>query len=251
MLAAKRTTTTLTTKRQPKSIMPTSILFQAASASSVQMGHALDSFAYAYDLGMGWGPQQVESLNAAGIFSLPDLAAGCRDKTIRLDLQLFGTDTKRSDDGTSPPPHDHWDFDTMQRMYVFLPGPTGWRCFRLAQTAARKVKRGTADTTYVHRPEDGTKGPERWSIGGTGNAWILKVDCAGFIRNCLQHVVVAPHKLPSPKVVSVANSTTPKGPTSGVLMSLSDRDFMRAKDFFYFFSQHSQHRHGHFRRSGL
>jgi hypothetical protein len=61
----------------------------------------------------------------------------------------------------------------------FLPGPVGFRCFRLAQRGARKVKKGTADTEYVHQPENGKIGEEEWSL--SNDEWVMKVDCAGFV----------------------------------------------------------------------
>jgi hypothetical protein len=88
----------------------------------------------------------------------------------------------------------------------------GIRCFRLAQKAASKVKKGDANVKYVHRPMSGAEGEEIWDVPATDH-WTLHVDCAGFVRNTIQHV-------------------TKQRP---FVQALSDRDFMRAKDFFIFF----------------
>jgi len=132
---------------------------------------------------------------------MSDLQMGCRENTINIDMELFGI-----------PLEDQLSDTLVQALRAFLPGPHGLRCFRLAQIAAKKVQRGTADTDYVHRLlENGKLGPESWKLP-VGDTWILNVDCAGFVRNCLKHVTKNPFK-----------------------MSLSDRDFMRAKDYYGFF----------------
>ena len=168
-------------------------------SDEVQLGYALEAFAYAHEMGVGWSTSKLLYFKNAGISNLSDLSLGCRDGTINLDLELFGV-----------PPEDRLGPKTVQRLNCFLPGPVGFRCFRLAQMAAQKVKKGTADTEYVHRPESGEKGKEKWSLNN--DEWVMRVDCAGFVRNCLKHVTKDP-----------------------ILISLSDRDFMRAKDFFQFF----------------
>jgi hypothetical protein len=119
------------------------------------------------------------------------------ENTINLDLELFGVRDRFVD--TLP-------------MQSFLPGPRGIRCFRLAQQCARSVRAGTATTEYVHRPESGKVGNELFKLTKGSGDWILHVDCAGFVRSCLKHVTSNPF-----------------------VMELSDRDFMRAKDFFGFF----------------
>ena len=63
----------------------------------------------------------------------------------------------------------------------------------------------------MHRPENGRLGDEQWHVP-VDDEWTLHVDCAGFVRNVLRHVTKDPFR-----------------------MSLSDRAFMRAKDFYRFF----------------
>eukprot|EP00527_Entomoneis_sp_CCMP2396_P002436 CAMPEP_0198153598 /NCGR_PEP_ID=MMETSP1443-20131203/64921_1 /TAXON_ID=186043 /ORGANISM="Entomoneis sp., Strain CCMP2396" /LENGTH=462 /DNA_ID=CAMNT_0043819995 /DNA_START=220 /DNA_END=1605 /DNA_ORIENTATION=- len=170
-------------------------------SDEVKLGYALEAFAYAHDMGVGWATSKLLFVKSAGITNLSDLYLGCKEETINLDLELFGV-----------PAEEKLNAQTIKRLNCFLPGPVGFRCFRLAQRGARKVKKGTADTEYVHRPENGKIGEEEWSL--SNDEWVMKVDCAGFVRNCLKHVTKDPF-----------------------LLSLSDRDFMRAKDFFQFFSQ--------------
>lgn len=168
-------------------------------SDEVQLGYALQAFAYAFNLGPFWGSQYLIYLTKAGINSMSNLATGCNDETLNMDLDFIGV-----------PRDDHFNPNTVQRLNVFLPGPVGFRCFRLAQTAAEKVERGSADAKYVHRPESGKAGEETWDT--TGNDWTLHVDCAGLVRSVLKHVTKDPF-----------------------LVSLSDRSFMRAKDFYRFF----------------
>lgn len=129
---------------------------------------------------------------------MADLATGCREETVNMDLEFIGVTEKLSEKIT-------------KQLDIFLPGPKGHRCFRLAQRAAEKVKSGEADAKYVHRPEDGKKGEEIFNINH-GGQWKLHVDCAGFVRSVLQHVT-----------------------KDRFVLALSDRAFMRAKDFYRFF----------------
>jgi hypothetical protein len=169
-------------------------------SDEVQLGLALEAFNYAHSMGEGWAVRNLLYFRNAGINSMADLQQGCTQNTINLDLELFGMPELLQE-------------ETIAALRSFLPGPVGFRCFRLAQKAATKVSMGTADTNYVHRPENGKKGEEEWTTPMDGNNWTLNVDCAGFVRNCLKHVTKDPFR-----------------------MLLSDRDFMRAKDFYGFFS---------------
>lgn len=166
-----------------------------------QLGFALEAFSWAHSMGEGWAPKHLEYFTNSGITSISDLEVSCKEDTVNLDLELFGV-----------PPEEQLSSTTIQYLRSFLPGHVGLRCFRVAQKAAQKVKKGTADTDYVHRPESGKIGNETWSLPVNDN-WTLHVDCAGFVRNALKHVTKNPF-----------------------VMSLSDRDFMRAKDFFGFFN---------------
>ncbi|KAL3919722.1 MAG: hypothetical protein SGILL_003611, partial [Bacillariaceae sp.] len=147
-----------------------------------------------------WASTFLNNIQDAEITSMNDLAMSCRDHTINVDLQLFGT-----------PSDQLLSAQTIKSLVNFLPGPMGFRCFRVAQRIAQQVERGDAETEYVHRPQSGKQGDELWKVTVNGK-WIVNVDCAGFVRNCLKHVTKNPFTL-----------------------SLSDRDFMRAKDFYGFF----------------
>jgi hypothetical protein len=163
------------------------------------LGHALQAFGYAHSLAPEWADRYHNYLTEAGIDSMHDLATGCKEDTVNLDLDFIGFPAK-----------DRLDNKTLRLLYNFLPGPLGLRCFRLSQMAADRVEKGLADAKYVHRPESGLRGNETWQVHG--KEWTLHVDCAGFVRSVLQHVT---KDLFQP--------------------SLSDRSFMRAKDFYRFF----------------
>lgn len=169
-------------------------------SDEIHMGNALEAFQWSHKLGSGWSTKHLLYFKSAGITSMNDLSMGCRENTVNIDLELFGI-----------PVEEQLSDTLIQSLRAFLPGPQGLRCFRLAQIAARKVQRGKANTDYVHRLESGKMGEETWQLP-VGDNWILKVDCAGFVRNCLKHVTKNPFK-----------------------MALSDRDFMRAKDYYGFF----------------
>jgi hypothetical protein len=164
------------------------------------LGIAIHSFANAHHMPEGWASTFLSHIQEAGITSMNDLNMSCRDQTINVDLELFGA-----------PPEDLLSSKTIKSLINFLPGPVGFRCFRVAQRIAQQVERGAAETEYVHRPESGRQGDELWKVTVNGK-WIVNVDCAGFVRNCLKHVTKNPF-----------------------VMALSDRDFMRAKDFYQFF----------------
>jgi hypothetical protein len=173
-------------------------------SDEIQLGYALDAFAWAHRKPIGWATANLLRLKSAGIASMSDLSVGCHEETVNLDLELFGI-----------APRQRLSRETIAALRSFLPGPVGFRCFRLAQMAANKVSAGPhlAVTEYVHRPESGKMGDEAFQIrSGHDAPWILHVDCAGFVRNCVKH--------------------TTKDP---MVKCLSDRDFMRAKDFYAFF----------------
>lgn len=167
-------------------------------SSNKQLRFALEAFAFAHGLEKNWASHYFETFTRAGIESVLDLVTGCVDETINMDLEFIGCSDSVLDK------------DTQMYLLHFLPGPTGLRCFRLAQQVTELVESGEADTTYVHRSEDGKKGDERFHLSGDG--WVLHVDCAGFVRSVLSHVTKSMFRV-----------------------SLSDRSFMRAKDFYRFF----------------
>jgi hypothetical protein len=173
-------------------------------SDEIQLGYALIAIGYAHQMGLKWANNTLLDLTDAGISSMNDLATGCKDQTLNLDLELFcGTPSRLNN-------------TTIENIKAFLPGPVGVRCFRLAQRIAKKVANGNAETEYVHRLENGKSGEEAWLLPVSGNGndkWVVNVDCAGFVRNSLKHVTKNPF-----------------------VMALSDRDFMRAKDFYDFFS---------------
>ena len=174
---------------------------QTLISDEVQLGLALTAFSYAHRLEKEWAIKYTIYLRNAGINSMAYLQQGCVQNTINLDLELFDI-----------PNSELLSEELIVKLRSFLPGPVGFRCFRLAQKAAEKVAYGTAHTEYVNRPANGKKGDELWTISNHQN-WTLNVDCAGFVRNCLKHVTKNPFRI-----------------------LLSDRDFMRAKDFYGFFT---------------
>lgn len=177
-----------------------------------QLADALAAFRYSLNLDDDWDKNYLEHFASAGITSINDLASSARDGTINLDLDFLAEIA----------PHERLSEDLILRLRFFLPGPVGIRCFRLAQKAAEKVEFGTADAKYVHRPEDGNKGEEKWVIKNGGTDWKLHVDCAGFVRSTVKHVLS--------HIVTTDNTFTDTMP-----ISLSDRSFMRAKDFYRYF----------------
>lgn len=163
---------------------------------------ALKAYAIAFNQSEVWPEDAVYNLRVTGITSLQTLSAGCRELTLDLDMELSGL-----------PPSKRFGTKTMHQLSTFLPGPIGFRCFRFAQMAANKVESGLANTNYVHRAanDSAENDKEVWKLSSNGD-WVLHVDCAGFVRGCLKHVTKDPF-----------------------VMALSDRSFMRAKDFYSFF----------------
>jgi hypothetical protein len=136
----------------------------------VQLSAALNVFSQAHRMPIGWTARIMIHLRTADIMSIDDLASRCKQGTINSELKLYGA-----------PKEILLDETTIQSLKVFLPGLFGFRCFRLAQRIAEKVAKGSAESEYIHRPEDGSKGDEKWHVPLTGN-WIVNVDCAGFVR---------------------------------------------------------------------
>jgi hypothetical protein len=137
----------------------------------VQLSAALKVFSQAHSMPMGWTARIMMHLRTADITSIDDLASRCKHGSINSELKLYGA-----------PKEDILDETTIQSLKAFLPGLFGFRCFRLAQRIAEKVAKGSAESEYIHRPENGSsKGDEKWHVPLTGN-WIANVDCAGFVR---------------------------------------------------------------------
>jgi len=126
--------------------------------------------------------------------------------------------------------HPTWSTDTILKLRNFLPGPISARCLEHAWEAVLKVEAGTAKTKYIHRGQgahDQGLGKEEYLVPGAHGrlfdgkpddglpSWTLFVDCAGFIRNVYETI------------------------TDSVLADkhLSNRRFMRADDFYEFFSK--------------
>jgi len=103
-----------------------------------------------------------------------------------------------------------------------LPGPVALECLALAKAAVNRAETNPECTRHVYRSQHSWKNQELWQVGTTAAAddtattneqqWRMHVDCAGFVRNVLE--------------------TTMKTPFA---VTLSDRSFMRAKDFCTFF----------------
>ena len=153
-----------------------------------QLRDCLEAFAFAHSLEPEWPKRYITYFARAGITSMSDLATSVRDGTVNLDLDFLA----------EVPPNDRLSDDMILKLNEFLPGPVGIRCFRLAQRAAEKVETGEADAKYVHRPESGKKGDEQWVVRNDNpEGWTLHVDCAGFVRSTLKHVlshIVTTHK---------------------------------------------------------
>lgn len=162
----------------------------------IQLGFALEAFGLAHQMGVGWTTMTLLFLKASGINSISDLATGCKDRTVNLDLELFGC-----------PPENRFSAPTLQKLNSFLPGPVGHRCFRLAQHISRQVEKGHVQTEYVHRPENGKIGDEEWTLK-YGDQWVVNVDCAGFVRNALKHVTKNPFVMVSTNASKTTVSTT-------------------------------------------
>lgn len=151
-----------------------------------------------------------KELEKRHIGTVEQLASECR-----IELKNKITATTQVDDDESQAAVSLLSFlwknpQTLQRLSAFLPSPLGFRCFQLAKQAVQRVDTGLAKASYVHR--GGTRG-EKWLIDENG-CWTLDVDCAGFVRNVIQSVT-----------------------GSDLKVSLSDRDFMRAKDYYAYFER--------------
>lgn len=194
------------------------------SSDRQQLRDCLEAFAFAHsdlaELPDDWPAHYETYFARAGITSIQDLATATRDGTVNLDLDFLA----------DVPPRDRLSDDLILKLHEFLPGPVGIRCFRLAQRAAEKVETGQADAKYVHRPESGAgRGDEHWNVSNKGGgSWTLHVDCAGFVRSTLKHVL-------SHIVVSHKSEDDQDVLTDAMPVALSDRSFMRAKDFYRFF----------------
>jgi len=118
---------------------------------------------------------------------------------------------------------NHWPFKRDDKE-MLSPGPVALECFALAKAAVETAEKSPECTKHVYRSQHSSKNQELWQVGTTTQAddstatttnenWIMHVDCAGFVRNVLE-------------------TTMNKRPFAP---ALSDRSFMRAKDFCTFF----------------
>ena len=152
-----------------------------------------------------WAERLVQTLKKAGIKTMEQLETACREDTTLNNTMLTSIGVKN----LLPP-------DTVTCLDRFLQGPCGRSCFQLAKEAVERVENGTANTTYVHRKNAIAVVKEIWHVEGDTTTWTMHVDCAGLIRNVLGTIVEEP---------------------SAFCACLSDRPFMRAKDFFTFFER--------------
>ena len=172
----------------------------------------------------------IKDLQKRKIGSVEQLAAECRKQLPSKTNTIMTTDNNKS--RRSPLLFSTEEL-LLKSLSAFLPSPVGFQCYRLAQEAVERRENGMAIASYVHR---GSKKGERWIItapeGQTyalkenhqqhndenpqqdGSCWTLDVDCAGYVRNVLKSIT-----------------------GSDFSMSLSDRDYMRAKDFFTYFER--------------
>jgi len=110
-----------------------------------------------------------------------------------------------------------------QSLRQFLPGPVSVRWLNLAREAVLRAESNPSCTRHVYRSQQAKNNKEVWDItyrngvllppSEDGCEWRMYVDCAGFVRNVLETVLGGEPFAPS----------------------LSDRSFMRAKDFYTFF----------------
>jgi hypothetical protein len=157
----------------PKSPRPPKFLL-----TEKHLGHALEeAFDFAHALAPDWADWCYQHLTEAGVDSINDLSMGCKEDALNLDLDFIEC-----------PLEGRLDNQTLLLFCYFLPGPTGLRCFRLSQIAVDRVEKRLADAKYVHRPESGLRGEERWH-DARGDAWKLHVDYVGFVRSVLKHVL--------------------------------------------------------------
>lgn len=147
------------------------------------------------------------------IVSVDQLASKCRmelfNKTTKGDRTMDENNKKTISQANSVVVPLWKNPKALQCLSAFLPSSIGFRCFQLADEAVQRVETGLAKAAYVHR---GSKRGEKWIVSNgchldrNGCCWTLNVDCAGFVRNVIK---------------SVAGSD--------MVISLSDRDYMRAK----------------------
>jgi hypothetical protein len=183
--------------------------------------HALYQFAQIEGKSEGWPERRVRDMELANIGTMEHLETTCRENTINSILTSVGAAAAAAAAGTTTT----FLPETVTRLDRFLQGPCGRNCFRLAKEAVERVENGTGVTKYVHRKNAIAVLKEIWDVEGgggddatssTSGDWIMHVDCAGFIRNMLGTILEN-----EPSFVAC----------------LSDRPFMRAKDFFTFFER--------------
>ena len=170
-------------------------------SDEIQLGFALEAFGIAHCMGVGWAVAET-GLSAPGGHHQHERS---RDGLQRKDRQFgFGT-VWRATGGTAE--RHHRDVAA-----ILLARPQGLSLLSSGANGGRKGQEGHR-RHRVRAParESGKMGDETWHTP-VGDDWTIHVDCAGFVRNCLKHVTKDPFK-----------------------MALSDRDFMRAKDFYRFF----------------
>ena len=170
--------------------------------------NALEAFALSQHKPHGWAHRRVHDLSKCRIDSIEKLELACRSGTVNFLLENNLGSTLSE--------------ETVKHLDRFLPGEAGRICLELAQEAVERVENGSAITKYVHRHNSVKVKKEVWDISYGNNIrnpqeeepqqWTMHVDCAGFVRNILETILEAPF-----------------------METLSDRPFMRAKDFFTFF----------------
>jgi hypothetical protein len=180
--------------------------------------HALSQFAQVEHKreARAWAEQRVRDMKLAHMeLTMEQLETACREQqtttTIRNSLlsQISGAEP-------------FLPADTLTRLDRFLQGPCGRKCFQLAKEAVERVENGTGDTNYVHRQNAISVVGEIWNVNMEDTCttnWTMHVDCAGLIRNLLGTILKE-----QPDVVCGA-------------CCLSDRPFMRAKDFYTYFER--------------
>jgi hypothetical protein len=199
-----------------------------------QLHAVLKAYAHAFQESENWVKWMLLDCKGAGLACVHDLVL-LQERSRQQQRQQPTVQWQHQQQRVKSEP-------TIYKLSNFVLGPRGLLCFQLACAAAMKVEHGTADTHYVHRrrrinsssssstTNDATPGARikeekpNESFQVNSERWIVNVDCAGLIRCCLEHVLWN----------NGSNNNNVKE-SRQFAVALSDRDFMRAKDFFFFY----------------
>ena len=176
-----------------------------AAPEEDELTAALRQFGAAFAHCEAWVGHRRADFGSAHINTVSQLAAAVSESGVNERLTAAGVPAERL-----------LSLVTVRRLRRFMPGSLSKHCLKIAREAGRRVRDGRADTKYQHRGDgvgDQSRGDERWEIGDEHETWVMHVDCAGFVRNVLESAI-----------------------GSQFVASVSDRRFMRAKDFRNYFA---------------